>query len=547
MSSVSFGSLNNNNNNVHYRNNDKKAKIKKAVIAAAAIGTAVIGGVALYRNRNSKPVKSVTSFIGNKVISPFKQKGVPLKEKFQNVFNNIKDSLHNLKHKKTPKTQGADTFTPLALTEGKQKAPAKKELLALPAPSMETLALESFIKSKNKAGALFEAAKDQAVKLRTAAAALGAGVAAGVGASAVISKAGSIQEEKFVKDKQLAIIHNGEEFKGAFIDGIAYDEDCEPLNGKLIVVFNRGFDPENPDKEPSRSDISKAMITYKNGRLKQSTLFESLEDKVPKTIKSYDPNTGKLTKKYDDIVPDKNKKGAIKANRISTYELYEGRTPVLGLEQIVTGDGTGKTKRYSANVNSEGKITGAPVYETVNRTEKKPDGTIVSTWLIPDSEGIDTKVSMLEKKPDGKMDITLLTSSFNLTKNETPVLRLSLDENGAPELCSLLAEDDEKKNGLVSIKGGRVFGISCAKEKGTLRKLDEKAGEEELYALRAGFGDLKLGISRYPDNMIKTISAYYNEKEIPDCRFEFQRTDENSKDIKIKAYVQRNEVPVFML
>ena len=304
INNISFGRRNNDLNTVDNKNN-RKGNVKASV--AVGITAAAIGGIALYKNRNSKPVLKFRNFIKDGVILPLKEKNVPLKKKLSNAWDNLKAGIKNVKSKpknysdtvefEAPKRYGIKKSIEKSSTVKNniinsdigKKSDVKSLVNSKKSSSKTKLAIEdklaavknkvfkskvskqvkkpaSVDKESSKHQSIADKAKKHARDLRVA-----AGTAAVVTGGVVAGdKIGEKIHEN--KDKTFSIKYKGEEFKGRLENSTAYEANGKPLTGRLTISYNSG---------------KKAIIAYKDGILKQSVLFGESDKIIPETIRKY--------------------------------------------------------------------------------------------------------------------------------------------------------------------------------------------------------------------------------------------------------------------
>ncbi len=465
INNISFGRRNNNLNTADKKNN-RKRNAKAAV--ALGITAAAIGGIALYKNRNSKPVLKFRNFIKDGVMSPLKEKNVTLKKKVSNVWNNLKDGVKGLKTKSGNYSDTLEIKNPKVQAESKAgniEKPAKpeaKEDIAvslldkkLDAKAEKTKGAEKPCKPigknitqapagkasetskkqqntgnntadliKNTGANVLDAAKNHARDLRVAAG-TAAVVTGGVVAGGKIGDA--VQENK---EKSFSIEYNGKAFKGELKDGCAFDENNNPLNGVLTIKYNSG---------------KKVVIDYKDGKLHRSTLFKSADDVVPETMREY--NDGRILNKHDDLFsnPDGDDK-SFKSRTVRTF----GSDDAMLESEIRYLDETGRDfskRHFIKNLGKDKKIKGAPINTFSTETRENGDGTVLKKVYIP-VNGADKLIRTSSKAQDGSFDITL----FGL--NGEDIAQLSTDSD--KKAIAYWHYTADKDCAVIEIKDGRI-------------------------------------------------------------------------------------------
>ncbi len=491
MNSISFNGAY--HSNLNPQNNEKKGAKK---IAAAAIITtgAVVGGVALYKNRNSKPVQKALAFAKDNIISPLKKVGNALKKKTLETINSIKTSVKSLNAKKekapvedlaanTAKNTEAAIQTPKKAKErlgrkinGKVKKGAKGKIKTnteaienLKAEAVKIESKQTDIPKKGdfsheivlpgapvdgKPNGILNLAKQNADKLRTAGAGVAAGAVVGTGAMGLVDK---INENKQLKDEKFIIKMNGKEFKGTFKgeDGKAHDENGELLNGKVVVVYNGNSGKEFAPGEKVERILKKTIMQYEDGILKKATHFDDIDDKVPAHIKKYE--NGKINTVLKDLVLTDGKKG-VKPNKTVNFGV-KNSWAMMNTKKYVDEEGREVIEFYKRNEDKDGKIIGKPIHTYTMKKEKLTDGgTKTSFYAEPKKFGvIDRILKTIETKPDGKTEITLSDRSMEF---DNSIGKMYLDEDNKITKYELIVPGDmydpRSPNGYLIIEDGKI-------------------------------------------------------------------------------------------
>lgn len=564
MNTVSFNGAY--HNNLNPQNNEKK-NVKK--IAAAAIITtgAVVGGVALYKNRNSKPVQKTVEFAKDNVISPIKKAGSTLKKKALEAIDSIKASVKKLNAKKEKVSNPVDindskaSTTASELTDkpkikNKPKKIKTKKNVQKPVTKLKNTGAEapkSDIKTikpdivitdsknpKDGSQSILDLAKKNATQLRTAGAGVTAGAIIGTGAMGVVDK---INEKKQLEDKKFIIKMNGKEFKGTFKgeDGKAHDEDGGLLNGKVVVVYNGNFGKEyNPD---APRILKKTIMQYENGVLKKATHFDDIDDKNPTHIKHY--QEGHVTRTLEDIVLDGKQ---IKSSTAKGFGIKDS-IPMMNTKKYIDEDGVETIEYYKRNTDEDGKIIGKPIHTTTVKNKRLGQNCNLATFYAePKKYGcIDRVLKTIETKPGGETEITLTDRSNEL---DNAVGKIILGSDKKIKEYKLLVPGDmydpRSPDGVLLVEDGRLvysnddmtawengkkmaeqnpeldeefgnFGLACYQDANlkmdTLIRGTRFIANDEEYTIDDSFvgkdGDTRVGIVHNDDGTIKAIAAYY--------------------------------------
>ncbi len=610
---------------------DKKKNHKRAAKIAAAVTGAVIigGGIALYKNRNSKPVLKFREFVKNGIFAPLKEKDIPLKKRVLNVFDNLKNGIKNLKAEKTSKkadyldtveisndklknakaknsaaenkTQAApessvneDAKKP-AKAAGAKKTKEKPSIASKSETSDKASTLEKqekkegiFFKGKRKSNkrqagkaedkpaktlkasspkessikdktaekvnkhakqpepkaepvvsaddkkaasvksldesnkgkvvkeekgigeSVIESARKHAHDLKVAAgtaAVVTGGVAAG-------SKIGEIVEDK--KEKSFSITLNGEEFNGKLDSGMGFDENGEPLSGVLTVMYDSG---------------KKALITYKNGLLEQSVLFNKADDTIPETIRAYNKD-GEISQKFNKLKPNTAKEGnAFKSGNVEDFSgsMLCKTTDIL--------DNKGKksvVRHFVKNTDAEGKIIGKPIQISTLETKQYKGGATLKTVSIP-YNGKDAVIRSMKKSKDNTIDATVMSPVTGKKLAE-----VVSDKNKQAVLYKHFV-DGGRNDGIIKIKNGRVIDINFGDGNKPLTILPGYDSKLEKYVAKDGsmleinYDDDRnlVSIGRYstnnPDKMPEVETIFENGKVVSEIFY-----DEDTSDVIFK-------------
>jgi len=519
INSVSFGRRINNTESADNKNKNHKRNVKIALAVGAAAIT--IGGIALYKNRNSKPVLKFRNFVKDGIMAPLKEKDVPLKKKVSNVWNNLKDGVKGLKNDKksaaknfedivdikkpeeqvlvkdtvlsknkenierpidkpldgpveNPLEQAAKTDKPLKATGSIVKKPKK----AAHAPSGGAARKKADAGEKKspigkiKEG-IVETARNNAKDLKVAAGAA-AIATGGVVAGGKINDA--IQDSK---EKDFSITLGDEEFKGELKNGAAFDENGKPLNGTLKIHYGSG---------------KEVLIKYTDGVLQQSVIFGSKDSTIPKTIRVYDGD-GRISKKHDKLRMNK----AEKDGNAFISSVVRDYYPDCALKSETRYlDKLGKNSavtHFSRNLDDEGKIKGKPIQAYSTKIKTYKNGTTLKSLYIP-INGEDKLIRTSKRTKDDLVDITL----FGLDGRE--VAQLSSDSNKKATLYRHIA--DGKDDGLIRIEDGKVAGID-----GSLVMLSKPGDKIDRYMAK----DESIVEISYKDGAIYSIASYANADE----------------------------------
>lgn len=238
----------------------------------------------------------------------------------------------------------------------------------------------------------------------------------------IAEKAEKSEQKPVKSDKITGIKINGKEFEGMFDDGMAYDEEVEPLTGKLTVTFESG---------------KAAVLQYEDGVLKKSVIFKNAADEAPEEIKTY--KDGKIHQKLTDITF---KDGAYNAKTTYTYRASDS---MLQTKEVKTKKGGKYTKLFKNNLDEQGNIKGAPI--PVLGTTVKNEGSIESRkfYTYDDGERIHVRTSIAN--PDGTKNIQLMGNDGK------PAGMIMLDND---RKVRWYVVSDNPKDGYLNIEDGRV-------------------------------------------------------------------------------------------
>ncbi len=344
--------------------------------------------------------------------------------------------------------------------------------------------------SKGIGGSIMAAAKNHARDLKVAAG-TAAVVTGGAVAGAKINDAAGKDNEK----KNYSITVNGKEFKGRLENGKAFNENGEPLNGTIDVVYDSG---------------KRVAITYNSGYLAASTVFDNADDKIPSAMRVY--NDGKISKKYNELKPNPEKgENAFKSDDVQVFDsdsMLKSKTRIL--------DGEGKhtaVDYYLKNTGKDGKIAGKPIFVSTNEAQKFDDGTSVNNVSIPYG-GEDVKLRTIKKEKDGSMEITLFSP-----------------KNGR-EIAQLLTDADKKVNSYWHFSNGKGDDSAFEIQDGKLVTDDFTGGvlnadlmpdsTDSIKRYKTDDGTIiEIGINQ--DKNIQSITEYSNKaKQAPEFEMLFK-------------------------
>lgn len=538
MNSVQFTGLSGTNTK-NAQENNKKKNIKRAVAAAVVTGAVVAGGVAVYKNRNSKPVQKALSTLKENVLEPVNKKTSALKEKIKEAYSALKTGIKNLK--KDSSAADSKTSIPDA-SEKPAKAPKAK---------------------KKTAEKLIQTAKDNAGKLKVAGAGLGAGAALGATGAGAVQKVNEIQKEGFKKGEKVILTADGKQFKGRFKNGKAYDEDGTPLNGKLTYLYGAGRrivpgDETSETKYVAQDMISKTILTYKDGVLRKATHFDDIAyDKIPSFIKQYDEN-GKVVSKMSNFSAT-GEKGKLNAHEVLNYGIVENpnfvKTPVMLKKHTVEKDGTDIYRYYKKNVDETGAVKGKPEYVFSTKTKTLEDGSIQTDFYAPDTlgRGVDFLAKTAIKKPNGITKVYMMSRNLGVAgfDEKAPINGMvksvmTLDKDGRIVSYKLPLDEDHNLDGLIRLRGGKIISVN---DEAHYIQVGYPIGDAYKHApLHFHFPDendkfsseiymshdlvSKIGVSYHEDGeTVKSIAVYSEFGDFPDTITYFDKDGRPVQDV----------------
>lgn len=601
MDPVQFTGISRTNN---IKENDNKKFVKRAVTAAVVTGTVVGTGVLVYKKRNSKQVQNTLSFVKENVLKPVHKKAVSIKEKAKELYDGLRAKIG---HKgETPEAPAGKNPVQSPKKPAKAKAgkkvkaenrpqtkkpadtPKKKKIQTKnpaknpaqnPAgtpvdnpsiPPVDNPPPEPTV-NKNPVERLLDTAKDNAGKLRVAAAGLGAGAALGATGAGVVQKVNEITENGLEKGEKIILTEDGKTFNGYFKTGKAYNEDGTPFSGKLTYVYNSGnkstsgFDEEDQMTFGEKRDIRKTIMTYNNGVLRKATYFSDIDTPIPTFIKQYNER-GKLVKKFTTFTPT-GERGKLAPGELFDYGIVQNpadqniKTPVMLKRHIIKEDGTEVYKYYRKNVDENGAIQGKPLYAFSTETKTLPNGNVQTDFYAPDclGRGADFLVKTATQRPDGITKITMMTRDSGMAQGEaingSPKSILTLDKSGRAVSYKLLT-GIPGYDGLIRLRGGKIITINdeshyaqIGHEIGTafqvarLSRTAPKPGDkisDEIYVSKNYVS--KIGISYYENGNVKSISTYQKYSDFPDFTTFFDKEGRPTRDV---SYTTTGEEVIF--
>lgn len=503
-------------NNSDKLTNRKKSKAKRIVKAAVIVGAAV-GAAALYKNRKTPAVQRFADILNNDILAPLKQKGVPFKDKVLNVGENLHNVVKSFTSKKNSYTDIIEIAQPKkpVLTSGEAaqnvaeftKATRNKIASAAFAGIGASALLTSSTK-KTEVSAETEDEKDKEVAIPSFKGArhedlemVSSAMRDGAKTTVENSKASQQLNQTSVKtDKIQKVLFEDKEFEGIFVDGIAYDEDVEPLTGKLTVSFESG---------------KAAVIQYENGVLKKSVIFKNAADEAPKEIKTY--QNGRIHQKFEDMTLEN---GAYEAKTTYTYRASDS---MLQKKETQTKGGKIRVRYFKNNTDETGSIKGAPIPVMSTSKEHLSNGT-ERTKFYTHVDGKRLHVRTSDANLNGTKNIQLMGN------NGKSAGMIMLDND---RKIQWYAVSDNIDDGYLYIKDGKVENATTSPFfSGDLEPIMEYANFEHVKTVETPVRELKEG---------------EKESDVPSIATRYFKSQEGDTTIVVthhpdSQYVQKVEV-----